>query len=260
MLGKMKSKKKISVVIQARRGSSRLPNKVLAKIQDKPLIWHVINRIKKVKTVEQIILITTSKKEDQILIKIAEKSGIKGDYGSVHNVLKRYYECAVKYNCDPIIRITGDCPLADPALIEKILQIYLKNNYDYVSNVLPPTYPDGLDVEIFSFNTLKKIFKNAKLSSEREHVTAFIHNHKEQFRRFNYRNKIDLSKHRWTVDEKNDLKLIRKIYSKMSPKLTFSMKEILQLISKEPQISEINMDIKRNEGYKKSLRRDKRQK
>ncbi|MEM3064599.1 MAG: glycosyltransferase family protein [Candidatus Nitrosotenuis sp.] len=249
--------KSATIIIQARTGSERLPKKVLAPIQNKPLIWHVIQRVKQVKGVRQIILATTSRNTDQILLRIAKKAKINGYVGDADDVLDRYYRCALAYKADPIIRITGDCPLIDPVLITKMLQFYLKHNYDYVSNTLKPTYPDGLDVEIFSFKTLEKIWKNAKLRSEREHVTSYIRNNLRQFKTFNYTNDGDLSDHRWTVDEKQDLKFVRKIYSLMRPRKYFTTKQILNLVSENPKLRTINNDIMRNEGYIKSLKMDK---
>lgn len=245
-------------MIQARIGSTRLPGKVLSKIENKPILWHVINRVKKIPSVKEIILITTRKQKDQLLLKIAEKNKIFSFTGDEFDLLNRHFKCAEKFNADPIIRITSDCPLIDPYLVEKILQVYLKNNYDYVSNTINPTFPDGLDTEIFSFNALKKATKNAKLKSEREHVSPYFVKNPKKFKLFNYENKKDLSNLRWTVDEKKDLKFVRKIYARMKPKYLFSMSDVLKVLSKEPNLSEINKDIMRNEGCIKSLRYDKK--
>jgi len=250
--------KKITIMIQARTGSKRFPKKVLAKIEKKSMIWHVINRVKGVKGVDQVILVTTRKKEDNILLKIAKESNIIGFVGSTHDVLERYYKCALKYNADPIIRITGDCPLVDPYIIEKMLRFYVKHNYDYASNTQPPTYPDGLDTEIFSFKTLEKVHHNAKLRSDREHVTSYIRKNLKKFKIFNYENHHDLSNLRWTVDEKQDLKFVKKIYAEMRPKLIFPMKSVMKIITKDPKIVEVNKGIRRNEGYFLSLKEDKR--
>jgi len=244
-------------MIQARIGSKRFPNKVLAKIQNLPMIVHVINRIKKIKKIEQIILITTREEEDKILLKIAKNNGIGGFAGDTMDVLNRHYQCALQYDADPIIRITGDCPLIDPSIVERMLNFYMKNNYDYVTNTFPPTFPDGLDTEIFSFRTLERVAHKAKLPSDREHVTSYIRNHPNEFRIFNYENKEDLSGLRWTVDEKRDLELVRAIYAKMKPNLVFPMESIMKMISKNPEVLEINAGINRNEGYLKSLKKDK---
>lgn len=244
-------------MIQARVNSRRFPKKVLAKIESKPMIWHVINRTRKVKGVNKIILITTQKKDDKILLKIAKNNRIQSFVGDEKNVLNRHYQCALKYNADVIIRITGDCPLIDPKIVEKMLDFYIKHDYDYVTNTLVPTFPDGLDTEIFSFKILKKITNKAKLPSEREHVTSYIKNHLSEFQIFNYKNSKDLSKYRWTVDEKDDLRFVREIYSRMSPKQIFSTKDVLKIISNNPKLVNINNRFNRNEGYVNSLKKDK---
>lgn len=220
------------------------------------MIWHIINRLKKVKSVDQIILATTKKTEDDILEKIGLQNNIFTFRGDSNNVLKRYYQCAKKFDADPIIRITGDCPLTDPLLIDEMIEFYITHNYDYVSNTIKPTYPDGLDVEIFSFKILEQIEKLTHLKSDREHVTSFILNNKSQFKTFNFENKKDLSKFRLVVDEKNDLKLVRKIYAFMRPNTFFSFKTVLRLLAKNPNFLNINRDISRNEGYAASLKKD----
>jgi len=251
------TEKKITVMIQARTGSSRLPRKVLSDIENKPMIWHVINRVKKIKSVEQIALITTNQQSDEVLLDIAKNAGILGFTGDEIDVLNRHYQCALKISADPIIRITSDCPLIDPSIVEEMLQFFLKHDYNYVSNIHPATYPDGLDVEIFSFETLEKTSLNAKLNSEREHVTPYIEKHPELFKIFNFENKSDLSHIRLTIDQKEDLELIRKIYSVMSPRNDFELNDILDLLSKNPEFLKINSNYKRNEGYLKSLKEDK---
>ena len=248
--------KKITVMIQVRSGSTRLPKKALKKIEGKPIIWHMINRVKKIKSAEQIILITTQKEEDRIFLKIAKENGILAFQGSEHDVLDRHYQCAIKHDADPILRITSDCPLIDPSLVEKMLEIFLKNNYDYVTNREPPTFPDGLDTEIIAFSTLKKIARYAKMNSEREHVTPYITKNPNKFKIYNYRNKKDLSHLRWTVDEKQDLAFVKKIYFQMRPKTLFSTNAVLKILVKNPSLLKINQGILRNEGYAKSLKND----
>jgi len=248
---------KIIVLIQGRTDSKRFPRKVLALIEKKPMIWHVIHRVQQVPSVQQIALLTTDKKEDKILLKIAKSSGIIGFSGSPSNVLERYYKTALKYQADPIVRITGDCPLIDPKVVEKMIRFFLENDYDYVSNTLNPTFPDGFDVEVFSFKTLEEISNKAKLESEREHVTTYIKNNIKKFKVYNFTNKEDVSRFRLTVDEKQDLKLIRKIYAEMRPKTIFYLKDVLRILSKKPKLLEINKKFKRNEGYLNSLKKDK---
>lgn len=248
---------KPTIIIQARTNSKRFPSKTLAKIENKPMIWYSIERIKKIRGIKQVILATTKNSQDEILLKIAKNCNILGFKGKTYDVLDRYYQCALKFDADPIIRITGDCPLIDATIIKKMLDQFNKNNYDYISNIFPPTFPDGLDVEIFSFKTLENVVHKAKLSSDKEHVTSYIRNHPKEFKIFNYENTNDLSKLRWTVDEKQDLVFVKRIYNKMKPKINFSMKNILKIISKEPNILKINSKISRNEGYVKSVKKDK---
>ena len=251
------NKKKITVIIEARTGSSRLRNKVVAEIEGKPMIFYVIDRVKQIKSVEQIILATTQEKNDKILIEIAKQNSIGIFAGDSMDVLNRDYQCALQNNADPIIRITGDCPLIDPDIVEEMLEFYLKNNYDYISNRINPKYPDGLDVEIYSFKTLQMAEQNAKWSSERELVTTYITKNPKIFKIFSYENQEDLSGHRWTVDEQNDLEFVRKIYSIMKPKTNFSMNEIIEILVKNPELLKINLGIMRNEGHLKLHDNDK---
>jgi|TARA_B100000749_G_C18373043_1_gene442609 spore coat polysaccharide biosynthesis protein SpsF (cytidylyltransferase family) len=249
--------KKIIIIIQARIGSTRFPKKVLKLIQQKPVIWHVINRLKQIPKIDNIVLATTKKKEDKILIKIAKQNAINHFQGKNNNVLNRFYECAKNFDADIIIRITSDCPLIDPNLIKKMLNFYMHNNYDYLSNTIIPTFPDGLDIEIFSFSALEKASIFAKWRSEIEHVTPYIKKNPKKFKLFNYENLKNSSHIRLTIDEPVDLKLIRQIYKKLKPKLVFSLDEVLKIISSEPKLLLLNQHIKRDFGYYKSSQNDK---
>lgn len=243
------SQKKITIILQARTGSKRFPRKVLAKIEKQPMIWHVINRVKATKKIQQIVLTTTKKKEDRILLKIAKENKIHSFTGKTNDVLNRYYQCALLFNADPIIRITADCPLIDAKIIEKILDIYTNHKYDYVTNIMDRSFPEGLDVEIFSFDTLKKANQYAKLKSEREHVTPYIKNNPQKFKLFNMKNELNFSELRWSVDYKKDLKFVRKIYSELKPKKNFFMRDILKIISKNPDIIKINTPFNKKQDY-----------
>ena len=249
--------KKVIIIIQARLGSTRFPEKVLKLIQQKPMIWHVINRLKQIPKINNIVLATTKKKEDEILIKIAKQNAIDYFQGKTSNVLNRFYECAKNFDADIIIRITSDCPLVDPNLIKKMLNFYMHNNYDYLSNTITPTFPDGLDIEIFSFSALEKASIFAKWRSEIEHVTPYIKKNPKKFKIFNYENPKNLSHIRLTVDEPADLKLVRQIYKKLKPKRVFSLDEILNIILSEPKLLLLNQNIQRDFGYYKSFQNDK---
>jgi spore coat polysaccharide biosynthesis protein SpsF (cytidylyltransferase family) len=253
----MDKTKKITCVIQARTDSKRLANKVLKEIEGTPMICHIINRIKRARNVEQIILATTDNDSDKILLDIAEKFKIIGFAGNADDVLERFFDVATSFSADPVVRITGDCPLVDPELLDSMIQIFLENKYDYISNTIERTFPDGLDIEIFSFDALKKAHEQAKWLSEREHVTPFIVKNQDLFRVYNYKNNQDLSNLRWCVDEEDDLLMVKQIFHEMDAEQFFSTSDIIDLISRKPKIAEINKNIKSNEGYKKSLENDK---
>ena len=255
----------IAVIIQARTGSTRLPKKVLADIGGKPMLWHIIERIKRAKNVNKIIVATTNKKNDKEIIEIAKKSGAKSFAGSEKDVLDRYYRTAKIYGADIIVRITGDCPFADPEIIDKTINFFKKNNFDYVSTghitkqIYEPNYPVGLNTEVFNFSALKKAWEEAKLPSEREHVTPYIWKNDKLFKIKTINSGPNFSQMRWTVDEERDLEFVREVYKRLYPVTKiFLMQDILDLFKKEPHLLEINKGIKRDEGNLKSLKKDKK--
>ena len=250
---------KLTVIIQARLSSKRLPRKVLTKVEGKPMLWHLVNRLKHSKLNPEIIIATTNSDDDKEILSFTEDLGLKSFAGSVEDVLDRFYQTAAKYNLKIIARITADCPLMDPEIFDRVVQFFLDGNYDYATNTLPPTFPDGLDVEVFNFKTLKKAWKEARLSSEREHVTPYIRNNPKMFVLGNIENEQDLSSLRWTVDEKEDLELVREIYKNLLPKKEiFLMNDILDFLKEHPKLVNINSKFIRNEGYLKSLKNDKK--
>lgn len=247
---------KIAIILQARMGSTRLPGKVLKPINNHPLLWYTITRLKKVKHECMIILATTDGEKDKELIKFAQSMKIKTFAGSENDVLDRFYQAAKLFKPDIIIRITGDCPLIDPVVIDKCIDVFLSGKYDYVSNAHPPTYPDGLDTEILSMKVLEKIWTIAKKKSEREHVTPYIYTHPDEFKIFNVVNEKDLSSYRLTVDEQEDFELIATIIQHFGNK-DFSTNEVIDFLEEHKKLLEINKKFERDEGYKKSLKEDK---
>jgi spore coat polysaccharide biosynthesis protein SpsF (cytidylyltransferase family) len=246
------------IIIQARISSTRLPRKVIEKIEGKTVLEHVIERVKKINIDKKVILATTQKKEDDILEEIGRKAGILVYRGSEDDVLDRFYQAAVIFEVDPIVRITADCPLLDSEITERVIDLFFKNEYDYVSNTNPPTFPDGLDVGVFSFRALKEAWENAKLSSDREHVVTYITKNPKIFKIGNLAYDKDISHIRLTLDEEKDLVLIKKVYERLYNKNPFfGLKEIIELFESEPDLIKINSSIERNEGYKKSLKEDK---
>lgn len=250
------------IILQARTSSSRLPNKVLLPILGKPMLSHQIARLKKVKTPHQLIVATSVLASDNSIEALCKQLKINCFRGSLNDVLGRYYQAALANNPENkvknIVRVTGDCPLIDSNIIDQVIDLFSLNQVDYCSNCEPATFPDGLDVEVFSFEALKESNLLAKKPSEREHVTAFIRNNPELFKRTNYSHEPDLSHYRWTVDEPEDFDLINEIYSSLYPnKPDFTLADILDLLQQKPELTKINQQFMRNEGLIRSLIKDK---
>ncbi len=245
-------------IIQARISSTRLPGKVLKKIEGKTILEHVINRVRAAKNLDEVIVATTVKKEDLEIVKLCANLGISIFCGSEDDVLDRYYQTARLLKANHIVRITADCPLIDPQVIDKVIELYFQKKADYASNTMIETFPDGLDTEVFSFKTLKIAWKNAKLFSEREHVTPYIRNNPNIFKIVNFKSNINSKNKRWTLDEPEDLEFIKIIYKNLYYEDSlFGMEKILDFLKKNPKVEKINKYIIRNEGYLKSLKKDK---
>ncbi|MBN2328959.1 MAG: glycosyltransferase family protein [Candidatus Omnitrophica bacterium] len=253
----MTSKKtNIMAVIQARMGSTRLPGKVLMEIGGKPALYHVVSRVRKAAAIDRVVVAATRNPIDDPLQACCETLGVACFRGDEDDVLDRFYQTAVQYPADVIVRITADCPLLDPNVTDHVVHAFLEGQCDYASNTQVCTYPDGLDTEVFSFQALERAWREARLLSEREHVTPYIKNHPEIFRLKSVENDCDLSALRWTLDEPTDLEFIRAVYENISCEF-FGMEEILTLLQSHPDIGRINQGIERNEGYQKSLREDR---
>jgi spore coat polysaccharide biosynthesis protein SpsF len=246
---------KTVALIQARMSSSRLPGKVLLDIAGQPMLLHVVQRAKQAKSIDVVAVITSTHVEDDAIERLCTENGISSFRGSLDDVLDRYYQAAGYFQADVVVRLTADCPLLDPQVIDNVVQIFHQGGFDYVSNALECTYPDGLDTEIFRFATLERAWKEARLKSEREHVTAYIYKHPELFRLGSVKQKEDLSAWRWTVDTSQDLEFVRTVYSFFGD-ADFGMTDILKVMREHPKITEINSGQERNEGYQKSLQED----
>jgi len=244
-------------IIQARMGSTRLPGKVMMNVEDqKPVLYFVIKQLQECKLIDKIIVATTTNEEDEEIVNYIKNLGIDCFRGNPKDVLDRYYQCAKEYSISSVVRIPSDKPLIDPEIVDKVISMFENNSYDYITNFLPnPTFPSGTEVEIFSINALKKAWENAKLPSEKEHVTPYFSNHQDEFKITHIKNSENLSHLRWAVDKMEDLKLVRKIVSKIK-KRPILMKNIVDLFSKEPELTEINKNVNRKEGDTKSLKED----
>jgi spore coat polysaccharide biosynthesis protein SpsF (cytidylyltransferase family) len=244
----MELKKKVLAIIQARYNSTRFPGKVLKKINNKTILEILIRRLSRSKHISKIIVACSDNRNDEAIVAICRKLDINYFIGSENDVLNRFYHAAKKYRGFNIVRITADCPLIDPKIVDDVISNFFLRNADYGSNINPPTFPDGLDVEVFKFRVLKEAYINAKKSTEREHVTPFIINNKK-FKKFNLKNSIDYSTLRLTLDEKEDFVLIAKIIKYFKNNLNFNLKNILDLYMKKKNFFLNNSHLVRNEGY-----------
>ena len=238
---------KTTIILQARTNSTRLPGKVLKKVGDIPMILFQLKRLKIAKFVDEIIVATSDTKKDDELVKLLRSNQIKVHRSCSSDVLRRYANCLKITKSKNIMRITGDCPFIDPILVDESIEIFNKNKLDYLSNNNPPTFPDGLDIEIFTRDLLKKANKFDKNPNSREHVTPWIKELKN-IKSINITNNIDYSFLRLTVDEPEDLKVINLIASRFKKNNNFSWLEIIDLYKNEPKLFSENKNIKRNEG------------
>lgn len=250
-----------AAIIQVRMGSTRLPRKALLPIwEGRGALELLLARVRRSKAIDTLVVATTNLAEDDCLVRLCEEQGVRYFRGDAANVLDRYYQCAKKFELHgPIVRLTGDCPLHDAEVIDGVIERFLQGGCDYVANTHPPTYPDGLDVEVFSFVALEKAWYGAKLGAEKEHVTYYIYTHPDQFRLDNVEYSEDLSEHRWTLDEPEDLDFIRAVYAELGGQGGgFGMQAVLSLLASRPELAELNRHIGRNEGLKKSLETDRK--
>jgi spore coat polysaccharide biosynthesis protein SpsF (cytidylyltransferase family) len=236
----------IGAIIQARMASTRLPGKVLLPLKEKPMLQFQIERLKKSKKLNAIGIATSTNPENKAIIDLANKISVPVYAGSEEDVLDRYYQAAKQFKFDVIVRITGDCPLIDPAIVDNVIEKFLADKSDYTNNVDPPTYPDGFDTEVFTFAALEKAWKEAKAQHHREHVTAFIRE-TEGFRKTSIKYPIDLSKLRLTVDNKEDLDVITKLVSMLPD--NFSLQDVLKALDEHPELKSLNSQFVRDEKY-----------
>lgn len=235
-------------IIQVRMGSTRLPGKVLKKLNGISVLECLLEQLNHSKLLDDKIIATTTNSEDDVILKLCESNGIKCFRGSQDDVLDRYYQCAKQFSVKTIVRITSDCPLIDPKIIDKVIDYYFNNSYDCVNNYFKRTYPYGNDVEVFSFNILEEAWQKAHTNSEREHVTPYIYNNPDQFSIGWIENKDNFSQFHWTVDRPEDLDFIRAILKKISKRPIF-IEDILSVIKEDPSILEINKNTNPEENY-----------
>ena len=240
-------------IIQARMSSSRLPGKVLLPLIDKPVLEHVVSRLKHAKALNEIIVATSTGADDDAIERWAKSNEVHCFRGSLNDVLDRYYQAACLYKADAIVRITADCPVIDPIVVDEVVAGFKEGGFDAYG--LSGEFPDGLDCQVFSFSALEKAWKEADLPSEREHVGPYIEKtHPELFNLGGLEKFSNLSHLRWTLDEDRDYELLKQIYTELYvADHLFLTNDILNLLERRPELLEINSQITRNEWYLKSL-------
>lgn len=239
--------RKIVAIVQARMGSTRFPGKVMRPICGTPMIGLLLARLKRAQRIDMIIVATSYDERNEPLVRYVHNLGYEVFQGAEDDVLDRYYQAAKWSEAGFVVRITGDCPLIDPAIVDLVVTRLLKSGADYASNTMPPTYPDGLDVEAFTVSALETAWRTARMASHREHVTLFMRE-SEQFTRVNVTNEVDCSAMRWTVDEPEDCVVVERIFDHFSPRIDFSWKEVIALHEDHPDWFLANRHLKRNEG------------
>jgi len=238
-------------------GSSRLPGKVLADLHGAPMLARMVERLERARGISEIAIATTDQPEDAAVCALARDLGIRCFAGDADDVLDRYYHAARAFDADPVVRLTGDCPLIDPDIVAAVLDCYLEaGDADHAG--LGGMFPDGLDTEVFARRALTKAWSEARLPSEREHVTPYIWKHPERFRLVTYSFPEDRWGMRWTVDEPSDLIFVRAVYARLyAPGRPFGWREIVDLVERVPEIGALNAGIIRNAGYVRSLEEDR---
>ncbi len=244
-------------ILQARISSSRLPGKALAALSGKPMLAQQMERLKRARALQDLWLSTSTEPSDDPLVDLARKMGIQCYRGSLLDVLDRFYHTAQASKASVVVRLTGDCPLIDPKVIDHLADFFQSGDYDYASNTITPTFPDGLDAEIVTVQALQQAWREAVLPSDREHVTSFIWRQPDRFRLGDFRQQRNLSHLRWTVDLPEDLAFVQEVYGHLYAKNPgFGMADVLELLNNHPALATLSSGQMRNEGYQRSLAQD----
>jgi spore coat polysaccharide biosynthesis protein SpsF len=248
---------KVVSIIQARMSSTRLPGKVLMPLAGRPVLNHVIDRVRACKTIDELVVATSTDPSDDAIEAWCHTAAVPCYRGSLHDVLDRYYQAGLLYDADAVVRVTADCPALDPTIVDEVVQGFVGGGYEFYG--LAGEFPDGLDCTVFAFSALARAWREARLPSEREHVGPYIENHPELFKSGGLKKFTGLSHHRWTLDEPRDYEFLQAVFPRLhredSPFLAF---ELLELLDKEPELMQLNGNIVRNEGYLKSLLEDRK--
>jgi spore coat polysaccharide biosynthesis protein SpsF len=231
----------IFAVLQARVSSTRLPGKVLKPVLGSPMLLRQIERIERSRYIDHFLVATSEEETDDLIEQFCQENNIRYFRGKLDNVLDRFYKAAMTFSPTNVVRLTGDCPLIDPSLIDEIIKFHLNGDFDYSSNTLKRTYPDGLDVEVLRFSVLKETWQNASDPYDQEHVTPYITKRPYRFKLGSYKGNKDLSNLRWTVDTQEDFELVTKIFEALYPNNSnFTTEDILSFLDEHPNLKTMN--------------------
>jgi spore coat polysaccharide biosynthesis protein SpsF len=233
---------KVVAIIQARMGSTRLPGKVLADIRGHAMLFHVVRRTEAAETLDKVVIATTTEPANDAIVAWCGEHQVDCFRGNEMDVLDRYYRAACQYNADAVVRITSDCPMIDPQVVDKTVNAFLSEQPDYASNTRVRTYPRGLDTEVMTFAALQRTWTEARHPYQRTHVTPYIYENPSTFRILSITGETDHSAYRWTVDTPEDLEFVRAVYSRLTDE-TFSFSDALNLMKREPELAEINRSV-----------------
>lgn len=237
-------------IIQARMGSSRLPGKVLKDIAGEPMLAREISRVRRAVTLDEVVVATTTEAEDDPVAELCRARGYPFYRGSLFDVLDRYYQAALQFSAQVVVRLTADCPLIDPAAIDQTVRAFFAAGVDFAANRLPEgrTVPIGFDTEVCTFAVLERAWREASQPYEREHVMPYLYNTPGRFRTLLVKSEPDHGRLRWTVDTAEDLELVRAVYARFPGRDDFSYQEMLDLFAREPHLAQINAGV-RHKGF-----------
>jgi spore coat polysaccharide biosynthesis protein SpsF len=224
-------------------GSTRLPGKVLKDLGGETVLARVVSRLRRATRVDEIVVATTDSAADDAIVRECHRLKVSSFRGSENDVLDRYYQAAQVCAARTVVRITSDCPVIDPQLVDETVRVFQQQRGDYASNAFPRTYPQGLDAEIFTVAALEQAWRDAHEPHEREHVTPYFYEHPELFRLVSLRGETNCSQYRWTLDTAEDLELLRAIYARFRNQDDFSWSEVIQLMEREPELTELNSGV-----------------
>ncbi len=246
---------RVVTIVQARTASSRLPGKVLLPIGDETVLDIVVSRCRRIRDTHELVVATSNNPQDVPIIDHVSARGIEVFAGSESDVLDRFYSAAIAYQADAVVRITADCPMLDPDVSSRVVARFLQGDCDYASNIKPPTFPDGLDTEVVSISALEQAFEKATLPSHREHVTPYIWQNPDKFRLANIESAVDLSHLRWTLDNADDLQLMREISRRLHvPFSSASLNDFLQLWETDTDLATMSSTSQRNESLEAQMK------